>query len=71
MSYVLLLENGAATCSMNMYASSILTWHVDPTCFSHSMWYFWILGSLNLQDSKYLVYFSFVTKGKYSIEIFK
>jgi hypothetical protein len=23
------------------------------------------LGSLNLQDPKYLVYFSFVTKGKY------
>jgi hypothetical protein len=45
--------------------SSILTWHVDPTCFWYSMWYFWIFGSLNIQDPKYLVYFSFVTKGKY------
>jgi hypothetical protein len=47
--------------------SSILTWHVDLTCFWYSMWYFEIFGSLNLQDQEYLVYFSFATKGKYLI----
>ncbi len=46
--------------------SSILTWHVDPTCFWY-MWYFEIFGSLNLKDQEYPVYYSFATKGKYLI----
>ena len=50
--------------------SSILTWHVDPTCFWYSMWYFEIFGSLNHQDQEYHVYFSFATKGKYLIIFF-